>query len=447
MVDIVVERKDIHKSMKVVLILFLLVILAGFQWGKVKPLYTYYNLTYGARSLSMGNAFTALANDLTAVYRNPAGIAELDGPQLFVNYRRDKLRYDYQPENEPGSLYPQEYTYEFTSNLKNFDFLSIAAPVYFWDIKWNFALSYYRYIPYRFEAQALGRLTTTRNGETEFEDTRLTMQGSSGIDVLGFTSAFYLAKYLYFGATLQWFFNSGEITYNWSTRDAPYSQTYTEKIQGRNLVLGLLFKLSKDFIVGLNYHTKVSGTLDSQYLYEDITQPEEPTSVSTLADVIIPAQLSAGIAVRPYRYLLLTFDYSVIYWDDATLSNYYWWEEDLQFPVRNDFSFSQKDNVNYRLGIELNFPIKTSTLFLRGGWFSDGQLFVDAADRPIKIKGFSLGIGVDISSMFQLDIGYMKQNATWNETAYINNQNTVGTDYSNKIFSISFTFGFGKKKI
>jgi hypothetical protein len=430
MVDMVAERKGIYKFMKLVLILFLSVIAAGFQWGKVKPLYTYYNLTYGARSLSMGNAFTALANDLTAVYRNPAGIAELDGPQLFVNYRKDKLRCDYQPENEP---------YEFTSTLKNFDFLSIAAPVIFWDIKWNFALSYYRYIPYKFEARALGKLTATGNGETGIEDPRLTIQGSSGIDVLGFTGAFYLARYLHVGATWQWFFNSGEITYNRSTPDASYSQTYTEKIQGWNLVLGLMVKLSKDFIVGINYHTRLSGTLDSQYRYEDITQPEKNTSISTLADVIIPAQLSAGVVLRPFRALLLSFDYSVIYWNDATLSNYYQWEEDLQFPVRDDFSFSQKDNVNYRLGIELNFPIKTSTLFFRGGWFSDGQLFVDAADRPVRIKGFSLGIGADISSMFQLDIGYMKQNAAWDETA--------ATDYSNNIFNISLTFGFGKKTI
>jgi long-chain fatty acid transport protein len=429
-----------------VLVPLLLVILSGFQFGKVKPLYMYYNFSYGARSLSMGNAFTALANDLTAVYRNPAGLAEMEGPQLFVNYRKDKLLYQWQPENETGGLYPREYTYELTSNLRTFDFLSIAVPVYFWDIKGNFALSYYRYIPYGFEARGLGILATARNNETDMEYNRMSIQGSSGIDVLGFTGAFYLSRYLSFGATLQWFFNSGEIIYDWSTPEGAYNQTYTEKIKGWNVVLGLLFKPNKDFMLGLNYHTRVSGTLDTQYQYQDIIQPGE-TVVSSQAGVIIPSQLSLGAAVKPFRFMLLSFDYSTIYWEKAALSGYFQYEEDLQFPVRDDFSFSQKNIVNYRLGTEFNFPIKKSTLFLRGGWFSDGQLFVDAADKPVKIKGYSLGIGVKISSVFQVDIAYMKQKAAWDEAAYINSQDTVGSDYSNKIFTMSLTFGFGKKQI
>ena len=38
----------------------------------------------GGRPLGMGGAFTAVANDVTAAYYNPAGLAALDYPQLSL---------------------------------------------------------------------------------------------------------------------------------------------------------------------------------------------------------------------------------------------------------------------------------------------------------------------------------------------------------------------------
>ena len=38
----------------------------------------------GARASAMGGAFVAVANDLTAIYWNPAGIARLESPQLAL---------------------------------------------------------------------------------------------------------------------------------------------------------------------------------------------------------------------------------------------------------------------------------------------------------------------------------------------------------------------------
>jgi hypothetical protein len=56
-----------------------------------RPLYV------GARALAMGNAFTAVADDATAGFWNPAGLIQWEGVQLFaVNkfYDRDDYRFD-----------------------------------------------------------------------------------------------------------------------------------------------------------------------------------------------------------------------------------------------------------------------------------------------------------------------------------------------------------------
>ncbi|MCK4447841.1 MAG: UPF0164 family protein, partial [Candidatus Marinimicrobia bacterium] len=44
------------------------------QFLKIEP---------GARSVGMGGAFVAVANDATAIYSNPAGIARLSGIEAF----------------------------------------------------------------------------------------------------------------------------------------------------------------------------------------------------------------------------------------------------------------------------------------------------------------------------------------------------------------------------
>lgn len=40
----------------------------------------------GARALGMGNAFVGLANDVSAFYWNPAGLTQLENPELFLMY-------------------------------------------------------------------------------------------------------------------------------------------------------------------------------------------------------------------------------------------------------------------------------------------------------------------------------------------------------------------------
>lgn len=46
------------------------------------------DLGAGARAPGMGNAFTAVADDLYAIYYNPAGLAQLDRPQFSAAYAR-----------------------------------------------------------------------------------------------------------------------------------------------------------------------------------------------------------------------------------------------------------------------------------------------------------------------------------------------------------------------
>ena len=46
---------------------------------------------FGARAMAMGGAYTAVANDFSAIYWNPAGLASIPGGSIFVEGGRDIL--------------------------------------------------------------------------------------------------------------------------------------------------------------------------------------------------------------------------------------------------------------------------------------------------------------------------------------------------------------------
>ncbi len=65
---------------------------AGFPFEEARPLYV------GARALGMGNAFTAVADDATAGFWNPAGLIQWQGVKLFgVNKFHNRKDYAFDP--------------------------------------------------------------------------------------------------------------------------------------------------------------------------------------------------------------------------------------------------------------------------------------------------------------------------------------------------------------
>src|SRR3990172_7983460 len=57
------------------------------QQVKPAPTFLLQDSGYGAAALGMGGAFTAVANDLSAIYWNPAGLAQLRDIQIHIDYR------------------------------------------------------------------------------------------------------------------------------------------------------------------------------------------------------------------------------------------------------------------------------------------------------------------------------------------------------------------------
>lgn len=73
--------------MKKIIILFLVSLSCLFGQSKVgSTAAPFLNVAIGARPISMGGAFTATANDVSALYWNPAGIARIAGNEAMFTY-------------------------------------------------------------------------------------------------------------------------------------------------------------------------------------------------------------------------------------------------------------------------------------------------------------------------------------------------------------------------
>lgn len=75
--------------MKKIIIIYLFTLGCLFAQSKVGSTSApFLNIAIGARPISMGGAFSATANDVSALYWNPAGVARLEGSEAMFSYSK-----------------------------------------------------------------------------------------------------------------------------------------------------------------------------------------------------------------------------------------------------------------------------------------------------------------------------------------------------------------------
>ncbi len=439
------RRTGLRLTQVFLIVFFFLMTIPSF--GSYKSLYSYYNFTFGAKSLSMSNAFTAISDDLSAVYLNPAGIAALKTPKIYLSYEMSNLKNTYDIETRDYGSYTENYTNNLNIDYKNIDFFSVSVPANFLNTKWTFALSYYRLLPYNFDGKVETLLS--KNSDESTTKTTKTVLGENGIDVISLSAAFAVSEYFYFGATAQQFINSAMIDYSYSSEFLDYSKTFKESIRGRSYIFGILFIASEDVSIGFSYHTKFTETLNTNYTY---TEDIEANNTESIKESILafPARFSIGIAARLLPEWTISYDFAKILWSKSTITNYHNATASLPYPIRDDFTFTQTDITNSNIGTELTIPFKTSLLSIRGGMSSKKQLFSGSDDEQVKLKGYSCGIGFALERKLVFDIAFLYEKGLWLEKAYFQpsssatttTDTTVNSNYKKKVLKFSVTYNF-----
>ncbi|MEW6095857.1 MAG: PorV/PorQ family protein [bacterium] len=77
--------------------IFILILTTSITWAKDNTGATFLKIGVGPRPTAMGEAFCAVANDVNAIYWNPAGLAQIKGQQLLLIHNQwfEDINHDY----------------------------------------------------------------------------------------------------------------------------------------------------------------------------------------------------------------------------------------------------------------------------------------------------------------------------------------------------------------
>ncbi|MEW6619681.1 MAG: PorV/PorQ family protein [bacterium] len=83
--------------MKRLIFISIFLFISSFVWAKNNTGATFLKINGGARPAGMGDVFCAVANDVNALYFNPAGLAQIKGEECLLTYTQwfEDVKYNY----------------------------------------------------------------------------------------------------------------------------------------------------------------------------------------------------------------------------------------------------------------------------------------------------------------------------------------------------------------
>ena len=433
------------------------------------------NTGTGARALGLGNAFTGVADDFTAVWWNPAGLGqikkfELTGGFSHFNYDDDATFLGNTTNNSNSA-----------TNLNN---LGLVFPVPTVRGSMVFAFGYNRtnnftsgmafngFNPSSSMIEYLRRSgsdipyeTYLTNGSGSY--TPLTKNLNQSGDVLesgslgnwAFSGAMEVAPNLFAGLSLH--IATGSYNYDRTFKEEDsknyytfldtvhYSSidftklTLTDKIEGSysgfGAQLGILYKYKDQLRFGLTIKTPFSYNVKEDFssrgttLFDNNDSYTYKTTGSDEYTVVTPYIFSGGVAWS-FKGLMLSGDLEWIDYTQTEFKN----ATDAVMELNSDIKSTLRSVVNFRGGIEYTIP--DVDLRLRGGYqYYPSPFKGDPSDYNQKIMSFGLGYLVAESMM--IDATYSMNSYSTKRVNYDATSETLEkVKTGNLLVTLSFRF-------
>jgi long-subunit fatty acid transport protein len=377
----------------------------------------------GARSLGLGGAFVALADDATAAWANPAGLVQIARPEVSIEGRHWRYstlftvggRISGQPTGIGLDTTAGLRTERSESDATGLAFLSFVYPAERWSV------AIYRHVFAKMDTQAQ---TQGLFGETDCCVIRyLDQRNRSSLRIVsyGFSAAYRVTDQLSLGLGLVYYDSRGEIEsdlYFWDDLEDPmgsgtsyrqdrfaFGQTLFVDGWSIDVSGGLLWKIDRHWSLGARYRQGPQLMMGGQARVGQILDlgvpPGSTVPLGFNEQVEFPDNLGLGVAYRTTDgRLTVGFE-----WDRVTYS------DPLESLGIDDQFIDDADEV--RLGGEWAFVDSEPLLALRAGIWHDPDHLTQAkgnADeftRALLQPGedelhFTLGFGAAFEN-FQID--------------------------------------------
>lgn len=349
---------------------------------------------HGTKALGMGGAFTALANDPSAIYFNPAGITQLFGTNIIGGTTLIL----------PSSSFrgPSPATTEYNLDSKLFYPIHLYATYQINEkLFFGFGVGNNFGLGTKWDNNWIGKYMAVDTEIRTFVFNLVTSYQIIPEISIGFG---YIISY-------------GDVTIGRSQNLQPFKDDAYIELSGDGISLGfsagVLFHATRALSIGLSYRSQLS------FEFQGNAEPKiYPSPLEALlpngkisAPLTTPENITFGIALRPLKYFRLTADYQFVGWDSYDKLEIQF--EDFIDSKTNDLLVTSSER-NYentfiaRVGAEYNY---SKRLDLYAGFFYDKNPIKDEyldptlpdADR----MGFSFGFGYKVSKMLSVEMSYL----------------------------------------
>lgn len=395
------------------LFIFIFLVLAtGSSYAQSLPFLWGNSWGVGARAMSMGNAYTAVADDYTALYYNPAGLGQLEQSEVLGSFSHLSV--------ENTASFNDVASTETSSYTKFNDMgLAVSVPTYRGSLVLGFG--YHRVRDFD-TALYLRREVNTPGDSVSWEHHRI-REGGLGIVALGGSAEMVPGFFL--GVSLNIWVGEEDFIWRMSEKDDLYDlytfsdtsltdHTYT-RFNGVNVSLGMLYKQG-GFRFGGVIFTPVTLTCKEEWDYrETLTMDDGTTTEVFQADpfeykIQSPwiIRLGGALDEGPLRIA-----------GDVSFINYSQMKYKTDLPdgtsmadenilIRQNF----QNVMQYRVGGEVSVP--NTRLKLRAGYGVYPSHMKDVSGFEKRVLSF--GLGTLMGDQFRVDAAYAR--TSWDLLPY-----------------------------
>ncbi|MFZ0389340.1 MAG: outer membrane protein transport protein [Calditrichia bacterium] len=391
---------------------------------------------FGARYLAMGGNGVALADDYSAIYWNPAGLASVRSTQMMGEFSH--LRF----ENEAAFQNNMMSTDETFTRLRN---LGFAVP--FPTTRGSFVVGFgYNFVKDFDDYLYFSGYNPLSNGlEFELEnnstynwypfDQEVEQQeeviSEGGLHQWSLGAAMALSPNFDIGATLNFWRGEEDYRMHFQQEDVDdlynvfpadffsYSvdQTIISEYSGAGMKLGGMFKMNPFTRLGMSVEFPTTFNVLEKYSFSDelvfddgYSDAIEDPPGEWEYEVRTPYRFDAGIGVSAEN-INLTAGATYQDWSQTKfqMPDDYPFDEDYR-DLLDENTFIRQDyqeTINYHLGGELLIP--NNNLMLRAGYAYFPSPLKDAVS-DLNRKYYSGGIGLKVGKQSRLDLTYVRGN-------------------------------------
>ncbi len=449
----------------------------------------------GARAFGMGGAFIAIADDATAASWNPAGLSQLEKPEVSVVFATNDLE-----TTQPSVTFTAETFSASASEFKisqsgsNVDFLSFAYPFRIRNLKMVSQISYQRLInlaldshldqPFIFRAETFPAGRNQPQPNVHIENTKsATINSAGGGDLIAASLAVQVSPFLSLGLAANYFYrgfeNNQQVEFEVTDTvfvdenedgvfDEPSTESETDTfrnlqegdLSGFNVNFGVLLKPTQRVSLGFIFRTPV--TLDFKLVDHEAQDRTIVETVTTDAKIEYPYSIGFGLAVHAIDQLTLSSDFTWSNWSESKLTHGKRvcrdgfgelckdeFGERIPEEIVDDEPFpgnvdaiaetprEQNDTQQFRVGAEYVFLRGSWLIPLRAGFFTNTLYITDGNEGSVTYLGYTVGVGFGIKDLL-FDAAFVYQGGN----SFFSELSPDDRKFSSKQFYVSAIYRF-----